>query len=100
MRILGVSSRIEAARLLQSAEISAGEPAGASIAKPADPLPGSELPRRLPLPFPTAERPQNNLSLLQRAGWMVGLIIGLALATGILLSGLTAISTLLIAMSK
>ena len=51
---------------------------------------------RIPLPVPTAERPENNLTALQRLGWTIGLIIGLALATGILLSGLTALGTLLV----
>jgi DNA-binding CsgD family transcriptional regulator len=93
MRILGVSSRIEAARMLQATGDSglAQEQSGPTPAPPT-------APRRdhgLPLPFPTSTRPNNDLTLLQRAGWMIGLIIGLALATGILLSGLTALSTLL-----
>ncbi|ATE65350.1 helix-turn-helix domain-containing protein [Rhizorhabdus dicambivorans] len=56
------------------------------------------VPRPFPLPFPTGDRPHNNLSFLQRLGWTIGLIIGLALATGILLSGLTALGTLLVAL--
>ena len=99
MRILGVSSRIEAARILESVP-------DEDIAVTDSPVPndapainaGPRSDRRLPLPFPTTARPENDLSILQRAGWMIGLIIGLALATGILLSGLTAISTLVIAL--
>lgn len=101
MRILGVSSRIEAARMLDSAD-------GEGMTERARPLPGdtpvvnvrTKDDRRFPLPFPTSSRPENDLSILQRAGWMVGLIIGLALATGILLSGLTAISMLTMELLK
>lgn len=131
MRILGVSTRIEAARLLAASESdSPGRGLGPQLPDlassrefPPSPAPGSKgngggtattgiavredlayyggsdhEDRGLPLPFPTRVRPNNTLSLLQRAGWMIGLIIGLALATGILLSGLTALSTLLIAL--
>lgn len=101
MRILGVSSRIEAARMLQSVDNPASAVSystGASASPPAAPADRRE--RGFPLPFPTSSQPSNELSLLQRAGWMIGLIIGLALATGILLSGLTALSTLLIALAK
>jgi DNA-binding CsgD family transcriptional regulator len=56
------------------------------------------LRRRIPLPFPTADRPTNTLSLVQRLAWTIGLIIGLALATGFLLSGLSAVGTLIVAM--
>lgn len=130
MRILGVGSRIEAARLLaasdagkpgrelgpqspdlvesgefQSSPVAGGDEndvgtTGAGVALREDIL-GYSTPnsvRALPLPFPTRDRPSNSLSILQRAGWMIGLIIGLAIATGILLSGLTALSTLLIAL--
>ncbi len=100
MRILGVSTRIEAARILQAS----GEPGAVPRASRDDVGERASIPeanrshdRRLPLPFPTSARPENNLTLLQRAGWMIGLIIGLALATGILLSGLTALSALIIA---
>lgn len=99
MRILGVSSRIEAARMLDSmpradTDVPARQhPADATVVDV-----GPQRDRRFPLPFPTSARPENDLSLLQRAGWMIGLIIGLAIATGILLSGLTAVSTLIIAL--
>ncbi|KKC25975.1 helix-turn-helix domain-containing protein [Sphingomonas sp. SRS2] len=131
MRILGVNSRIEAARILASAE---GDPSHRELGpqspdlaetpafRPSFPTGGNgndmgtassgvtlreDLAgygasyledRGLPLPFPTHVRPSNTLSILQRAGWMIGLIIGLAIATGILLSGLTALSTLLLAL--
>lgn len=130
MRILGVGSRIEAARILAASE--AGTPgrglgpqspdlAESRDFRPSPIIGGGENDvgttgagvvlredisgygamggvRGLPLPFPTRDRPNNSLSVLQRAGWMIGLIIGLAVATGILLSGLTALSTLLIAL--
>lgn len=48
-----------------------------------------------PLPFPTQGKSRNDLTILQRVGWTFALIIGLAIATGILLSGLTNLSTLL-----
>lgn len=132
MRILGVGSRIEAARILATSEggksgrelgpqspdlaESRGFPSspiiggdendagttGAGVALRED-ISGYGTPngvRALPLPFPTRDRPSNSLSILQRAGWMIGLIIGLAIATGILLSGLTALSTLLIALKN
>ena len=131
MRILGVSSRIEAARILASYEPAAPDqglgPQSPDLAeargfRPSPPLEGESNgiettarrttlredlagyarfdheERGLPMPFPTRVRPSNNLSIVQRAGWMIGLIIGLAVATGILLSGLTALSTLLIAL--
>lgn len=131
MRILGVSSRIEAARILASVEAyrpsqglgpQSPDLAGTIAFRPSATSGGGKdaigttgaglalredltgygtadgALRRLPLPFPTRERPVNSLSILQRAGWMIGLIIGLAVATGILLSGLTALSTLLIAL--
>jgi DNA-binding CsgD family transcriptional regulator len=133
MRILGVSSRIEAARILASSEQDLPDrglgPQAPDLAETTEFQP-SLVPgdkgngigttasaitlredlagygnshredRGLPLPFPTRVRPENNLSILQRAGWMIGLIIGLALATGILLSGLTALSTLLITLNR
>lgn len=135
MRILGVSSRIEAARILASSEpdhpgrglgpqapdLAETEEFQPSLV-PGDKGSGSgsgttasaitlredladygasyQEDRGFPLPFPTQMRPNNNLSILQRTGWMIGLIIGLALATGILLSGLTALSTLLIALNR
>lgn len=101
MRILGVSSRIEAARMLESVP---DEVIAVTVRPVPDDAPAINADprsnRRLPLPFPTPAQPENNLSILQRAGWMIGLIIGLAVATGILLSGLTAISTLIIALMK
>lgn len=101
MRILGVNSRIEAARMLASVP---DEDMAVTVRHvPADAPAINAYPRsvrRLPLPFPTSERPENDLSILHRVGWMIGLIIGLAVATGILLSGLTAISTLIIALVK
>jgi DNA-binding CsgD family transcriptional regulator len=101
MRILGVSSRIEAAKMLQAAGDAFVAPPPEHIAEQAPPRETRpKHDRSLPLPFPTSDRPDNDLTLLQRAGWMIGLIIGLALATGILLSGLTALSTLLIEIYK
>jgi DNA-binding CsgD family transcriptional regulator len=52
--------------------------------------------RGLPLPFPTQERPRNTLTILQRLGWTVGLIIGLAIATGMMLSGISALGSLVV----
>ena len=131
MRILGVNSRIEAARILAASEadhprqglgpqspdlaetsefrpspsprgVSNGIETRTTVTTLREDLAGyagsDHAERGLPLPFPTRERPSNNLSILQRAGWMIGLIIGLAVATGILLSGLTALSTLLMAL--
>ncbi|MET0375220.1 MAG: helix-turn-helix transcriptional regulator [Rhizorhabdus sp.] len=133
MRILGVDTRIEAARILASEE---GNPARRELG-PQSPdlaqtlvLPPSSVTgdighgisttssgvtlredlagygashrhaAGIPLPIPTQDRPTNTLSILQRAGWMIGLIIGLAIATGILLSGLSALSTLLLALKN
>lgn len=133
MRVLGVRSRVEAARMLvattssemdrplgpqspdlafpPSSPIVAARTVGgdgehdsaiAATAKPDDsPVrSGTSGSRRFPLPFPTAHRPENDLSILQRIGWTLGLIIGLAVATGILLSGLTAVGTLVMALRR
>ncbi len=112
MRILGVGSRIEAAKILAAAEA----PSAVAAIKPPSPIalpetapmattsagPGTAIRRghELPLPWPLFAEPDRSLSILQRAGWLIGLIIGLALATGIFLSGLTALSTLLITLSR
>jgi DNA-binding CsgD family transcriptional regulator len=53
-----------------------------------------------PLPFPTNGKRHNDLRILQRVGWTFAIIIGLALATGILLSGLGALSTLFVALRR
>jgi DNA-binding CsgD family transcriptional regulator len=53
-----------------------------------------------PLPFPTNGKRRNDLKILQRVGWTFAIIIGLALATGILLSGLGALSTLFLALRR
>jgi hypothetical protein len=53
-----------------------------------------------PLPFPTKGTRHNDLKILHRVGWTFALIIGLAMATGILLSGLGALSTLLTALRR
>ncbi|MBD3760091.1 helix-turn-helix transcriptional regulator [Sphingomonadaceae bacterium G21617-S1] len=127
MRILDVASRVEAAQLLAASETGhslgtqspdlairpvsgasgAGEKReGDAGATSSGVMVGEEqlafrtraLDHPFPLPFPTLVRPENNLSIIQRLGWTIGLIIGLALATGILLSGLTALGTLLIAL--
>jgi len=128
MRVLGVSTRVEAARILEAGGafhaspqlgpqspdlallpgLATLEPSGGDGFGGHAPS-GKELHDeqshfsvqrggRFALPFATDSRPHNNLSVLQRAGWMIGLIIGLALATGILLSGLSALSTLIIAL--
>jgi DNA-binding CsgD family transcriptional regulator len=101
MRILGVGTRIEAAKMLAAAQDEVVTTADAPLA-PDEPVvkARSQNSGLFTLPFPTSARPENDLSILQRAGWMIGLIIGLALATGILLSGLTAISTLIVALLK
>jgi DNA-binding CsgD family transcriptional regulator len=128
MRLLDVGSRVEAARIVVAAENIAGPPLGpqspdlaiprisanfsASDSRGDDKVAISSRvmvgedqhsfrgPSRpaFPLPFPTGDRRENNLSVLQRLGWTVGLVIGLALATGILLSGLTALGTLFVAL--
>ena len=124
MRVLGVSTRIEAARLLSDAEkadtdrrLGAQSPDLASSAdcRPDITLELEGTDRRvfsthddgpmqavrlqdgngLPLPLTVFARSPDRLSIWQRAGWMIALIIGLALSTGILLSGLMAISALL-----
>lgn len=128
MRVLGVGSRIEAARILASVEGNrperqlgpqlldlASRPdfapdgiAGTQCAGGGDGVPsdkwrvdraGGGVRLRdgdgLALPIPLFAPPPRKLSVWQRAGWMIGLIIGLALATGILLSGLMAVSALL-----
>lgn len=136
MRVLGVNSRIEAARILVATPPSEiDQPLGPQspdlVFPPTSPTlvartvgggggddsadsaiaatgrqddsalrPGAPASRRFPLPFPTAHRPENNLSILQRIGWTLGLIIGLAVATGILLSGLTAVGTLVMALRR
>lgn len=135
MRILGVNSRIEAARILAGVKESGTDQAlgpqspdlaitpaspfvaarsvggndggdsdvnngaGAQGISPRPPR-ASGASRRFPLPFPTADRPENDLSFLQRVGWTLGLIIGLAVATGILLSGLTAVGMLVMALNR
>lgn len=58
------------------------------------------IPRGFPLPVPTPERPRNDLTLWQRLGWTVGLIIGLAIATGMMLSGLSALSSVALALAR
>lgn len=133
MRVLGVNSRIEAARILVATPpFEMDQPLGPQspdlVFPPTSPTlvartvggdggddsaiaatgrqddsasrPGAPASRRFPLPFPTAHRPENNLSILQRIGWTLGLIIGLAVATGILLSGLTAVGTLVMALRQ
>lgn len=133
MRLLDVGTRVEAARLLATAETDGDKSLGAQspdleirpISAILSPSSGGEgnrgaissgimvgeeqhafrahplrqaRPLSFPLPFPTLDRRENNLSLLQRLGWTIGLIIGLAIATGILLSGLTALGTLIVAL--
>jgi len=131
MRILGVGSRIEAARILASVEGTYAEqqlgPQSLDLASARVSLPNKpSVPEgigsgeyspgdnryddrhvagwrlrdgdSLLLPLPLFARPRRKLSIWQRAGWMIGLIIGLALATGILLSGLMAVSAMLNAM--
>jgi DNA-binding CsgD family transcriptional regulator len=121
MRILGVGTRFEAARILASEEalepgrqlgpqppdlatnpdFAAGHAAAtegtASGTERSDPT-ASEAREHdrapFPLPFPLFARSRRPLSAWQRAGWMIGLVIGLAMATGILLSGLIAASAL------
>jgi len=133
MRVLGVSSRIEAAKILgsvedqypppklgaQSSDLALpsdfharatlgtdgdnGNAARPHIAMREDALEYGTPPRarpRIALPYPLFTHPDHNLSILQRAGWMIGLIIGLALATGIMLSGLSALSALLMSLRQ
>ena len=127
MRILDVGSRVEAARLLAEVEgrslgpqppdlaippfsathayragLEDGESGSAGIMLGENPRDfGTHVGARpFPLPFPTPRRRENDLSILQRLGWTIGLIIGLALATGILLSGLSALSTLMVALGR
>lgn len=61
-------------------------------------LPGVGSPR-LRLPLPTQERPVNDLSSVQRIGWVLAVSLGSALAVGLLLSfvitGLEALSRVL-----
>lgn len=52
-------------------------------------------PASFPLPIPRKGRRRNDLTILQRVGWTFAIIIGLALATGILLGGLASISALI-----
>jgi DNA-binding CsgD family transcriptional regulator len=47
---------------------------------------------RFPLPFPRKGRRINDLTMWQRVGWTFAIVIGLALATGFLLSSLSGIS--------
>lgn len=54
---------------------------------------GSNAP--FPLPIPRKGRQHNDLTILQRVGWTFAIIIGLAIATGVLLGGLTTISALI-----
>jgi len=54
---------------------------------------GSNAP--FPLPIPRRGRQHNDLTILQRVGWTFAIIIGLAIATGVLLGGLGTISALL-----
>lgn len=127
MRVLDVGTRVEAAQLLAAAEAGhpLGTQSPDLAIQPIQGTPGATeelrgdagaissgvmvgeeqlsfrmrtLHHPFPLPFPTTAQPENNLSMAQRLGWTIGLIIGLALATGILLSGLTALATLLIAL--
>lgn len=128
MRILAVRSRVEAARILadsernQSAQLGPQSPdlafpparpslalidgngahdgVGATYSIGEEALPYRTYPDGggLPLPIPTRGRPDNRLSTLQRLGWTIGLIIGLAIATGLLLSGITAFGNLMLSL--
>lgn len=131
MRILGVSSRVEAARILAMRDSASVQPLGpqsqglaildthgfhgsrtvgaddessnimgTAIAEERDSFRAYPVPRDFPLPFPTRLRPDNKLSITQRAGWTLGLIIALALATGMLLSGLSALSSVILTLAR
>ena len=130
MRILDVRSRFEAARMIVDAEQEGASRLGpqppdlairsyAPLLAPANgrgTTIGAEetgyrigeetLPYRtypgggLPLPVPTRARPENRLSVLQRLAWTIGLIIGLAIATGLLLSGITSFGNLMLSLLR
>lgn len=133
MRVLGVGSRIEAARILASVEGTYAErqlgPQSLDLASTHVSFANRPSAREgigsgdygsgdnryddrhvagwrlrdgdsLGLPLPLFALPRRRLSVWQRAGWMIGLVIGLALATGILLSGLMAVSAVLNAMTR
>jgi DNA-binding CsgD family transcriptional regulator len=131
IQTLGVTTRLEAARLLHEHEtgwtsqrLTSQSPAIAFIPEtntmapsnnegdgrggsmPANAVREEQTPFQtgftstFPLPFPTNGKRQNDLRIFQRVGWTFAIIIGLALATGILLSGLGALSTLFLALRR
>jgi len=126
MKILGVTSRVDAARILECVEaknrvqglgpqssdlenlpfpgtVTARseqayghrETAAATLRENQRVYPDQDDGQAFPLPFPTRRKRHNDLTILQRLAWTMALIIGLAIATGILLSGLTNLSILI-----
>jgi len=131
MKILGVTSRVDAARILECAEAenrvrdlgpqssdleNLARPgsvtvrseqgygyrkmAAATIREDQQIYPDQADGQPFPLPFPTRRKRHNDLTILQRLAWTMALIIGLAVATGILLSGLTNLSILITELSR
>ena len=121
MRILGATSRVEAAQIharledsyqplvYQMPDIAAG-PAPGKLSAPAeeheaiggsvheDPAIYRAFPpppsRSLPLPLPIGEGKPNDLTALQRLGWIFGIVLLMALTFGIFIAGLEALSRL------
>lgn len=131
MKLLDVTSRVHAARMLEAAEAAEAvqglgaqspdlanfpshgtfpastdhgygqkEPVAATIREDQSIYRERGPERGFPLPFPTQGKRHNDLTILQRVGWTFALIIGLAIATGILLSGLTNLSMLITAIHR
>ena len=98
VRLLGARNRVEAAEMLHASDAAAGEPAvgpepdpciihprssGVALAPPAPPVGGSgSAGTRWPLPIRTQGATGNDLSIVQRIGWILFLAIGIAVGIG------------------
>ncbi|RHW17358.1 LuxR family transcriptional regulator [Sphingomonas gilva] len=123
IEILGVSSRVEAARAFAAAEADGYQSLiyqAPYIAEDADPAPAlspdigdrwreanavhemqapylafaSSQPARFIAPLPVRRGERNDLTIMQRLGWTIAVAVGTALSAGIFLSGIEALGTI------
>lgn len=103
VRLLGARNRVDAAERLHAAEADVGNDApcnldprsaGVSVAPPAAPVgeDSATAGRRLPLPIRTQGVPGNDLSIVQRIGWILVLAIGIAVGIGGVANALRLVS--------